>query len=121
MPLSVPDHSSWRLSADGLGWASQESGDSIGTCGQWLWLVDSSALFQYECLDLQNRARETGLALVPSCFLGSKIRDKATPRKRHRARSPRHNLGTFHNFGASAPGPNPQKTGTAHSSATSGE
>ena len=33
----------------------------------------------------------------------------------------RHNLGTFHNFGASAPEPNPQKTGAAHSSATSSE
>jgi len=33
----------------------------------------------------------------------------------------RHNLGTFHNFGASAPEPNPQKTGAAHSSATSNE
>jgi hypothetical protein len=33
----------------------------------------------------------------------------------------RHNLGTFHNFGASAPEPNPQKTGAAHSLATSSE
>jgi hypothetical protein len=33
----------------------------------------------------------------------------------------RHNLGTFHNFGASAPVPNPPKTGAAHSSATSSE
>ena len=39
----------------------------------------------------------------------------------HRVIGHRHNLGTFHNFGASAPEPNPQKTGAAHSSATSSE
>jgi len=39
----------------------------------------------------------------------------------HRVISLRHNLGTFQIFGASAPEPNPQKTGAAHSSATSSE
>ena len=107
------------------------------------------ALPRYECLDLQNPARETELAW---CFSVSFVRKRGPPslapnqnaswvKWRGRILSDttpgstfytsrsypaieslaRHNLGTFPNFGASAPEPKPQKTGAAHSSATSSE
>ena len=112
--------------------------------------IDSDRHFRYECLDQQNRAEETELAL---CSSVSFVRKRGSPiprgkskraldqmarsnfrvRRRwvrflhtallpgHRVIGHRHNLGTFNHFGASAPEPNPQKTGAAHSSATISE
>jgi hypothetical protein len=95
--------------------------------------IDSDRRFRYACRDLQNRARETGPALFATLFPSF---EKGVMRidsddsgfdfcrpviSDNRVIGHRHNLGTFHNFGASAPEPNPQKTGAAHSSATSSE
>jgi hypothetical protein len=122
----------------------------MGAAASGYGAIDSDRHFQYVCLDLQNRARETELALCSSvsfvrkrcgsiprrkskCVLGQMARSVFRLRQlwvgfSHAAVIPgnrviahRHNLGTFHNFGASAPEPNPQKTGAAHSSATSSE
>jgi hypothetical protein len=54
-----------------------------GNCCQVLRLFDSSALLQYECLDLQNRARETELAL---CFSVSFVRKRGAPIPRYKSK-----------------------------------
>lgn len=94
MPLRVTESNFLAPRAPGtLRWASQQSGDSIGSCGQvpadhLTWRL----LLAYRCLDLPKRTRETGRANPPVSFVPKGRKSSLWPQCSH---GPRHNFGTF--------------------------
>src|SRR5215471_17723246 len=72
--------------------------------------IDSDGSMHYETSTQENRTRETGPALfaTPVSFVRKLGRGTKPARV---FRQPFYNLGTIKDFGASAPGSSPQKTG----------
>ena len=135
MPLLVTDQSSWRQSAADPCWASQESGDLIGTCGQWLpqrkdkYGEKNDGFIALKLMPAGYPAKQSGtgrperqpalpytslqtaLRLHPCRALSSAEARMSLDRAAALRNAPGHNRSV--NFGASAPKARPQKTGLA--------
>jgi hypothetical protein len=134
MPPPVPDpHSLVPTSTSGLGWASQQSGELIGTCGQWPSNPQPRSTMDFIAWKLipagippqakGGRTAQKGSpprripafrrrsGCIPAEPYPPLKREELIPCSESRATAPSHNRQV--NFGASAPGARPHKTGLA--------
>ncbi len=143
MPPSVTDHTPCAHSAHGLCWASQESGDLIGTCGQWPFHGcpvktdgenDGFCALKLTPAGASRTVTNTVRPAVCQTPDGAQVASpqslilrwsKASLHAGRRQATPscsrRHSSERPNDFGASAPMACPQKTGASHRLATAGE